>query len=520
MARPARNGKAAESTFLQAARIVLESVGKPMRPMEIVNAAIERGLLSDKLNGQTPHQTMKAKLSVHAKRHGESSEFVRAAPGKFTLRKLVEPNSIYKAVPYRPPPPAEQVLVFPSRLLDEHGRFQGIKKEHAELTSHLLSPSACTYLDRVTAECTDDYKQVICYVLVSRGRQLLAFNRGTYSRAEDMLRGRVCIGFGGHTTDTDRSLFDPSNMGVTACAVRELGEELKLPKKDRERLRSGIGLETIGVLNDDSSPVGRRHFAVVFRYEVSDDPRWNKPEKGERAITQLRWLDPESSSLMLRDFEYWSQLCLRFFYATAQSERPSLLVRRRRSLHPPHVLVVLGALGSGKSEATRVLKEEFGYTEINSGRVLANLLGRSPVTDVERASFQEAAWEFIQQRNAPKKLAAELWNRIQESNQPRVVVDGLRQVATLEQLKLQAGKSKIGVLYVHTPPDLAFEFYRARAGFEIDIHEFLRRREDNVEREVPSMISLADAVVYNWYGRNAYRDILRELIVESRSTAG
>ena len=70
-------------------------------------------------------------------------------------------------------------------------------------------------------------------------------------------------------------------------AVRELFEELALPEKDRDRLRRGDGLRVLGLLNDDSSATGRRHFAVV-RELIRDG---KKPQRSEKSITQLWWVD-------------------------------------------------------------------------------------------------------------------------------------------------------------------------------------------------------------------------------------
>ena len=72
----------------------------------------------------------------------------------------------------------------------------------------------------------------------------------------------------------------------------------------------------MGILNDDSSEVGRKHFAFVFRYHVKDSPTWNNPIRGEKAITQLRWLDMDPPKFSIRGFEYWSQLCLRTYFKT------------------------------------------------------------------------------------------------------------------------------------------------------------------------------------------------------------
>jgi len=52
------------SEFLRAAEVLFKKYGEPMSARQLVNAAIENQLFSDKLSGKTPHQTMKAKLSV------------------------------------------------------------------------------------------------------------------------------------------------------------------------------------------------------------------------------------------------------------------------------------------------------------------------------------------------------------------------------------------------------------------------------------------------------------------------
>jgi hypothetical protein len=76
-------------------------------------------------------------------------------------------------------------------------------------------------------------------------------------------------------------------------------------------------------------------------------------------------------------------------------------------------------------------------------------------------------------------------------------------------------RSKIGVLFVHTPPDVAFDFYRSReVSGSISIFDFLRVRDDPVEAEVREMIGQADAVLYNWNGRTEYQDAICDLMNE------
>jgi len=505
-----------KSEFLRVAMLLFEKYRRPMSAKELVSLGVEDKVFSDSRAGLTPAQTMKAKLSVHIRRHGARSPFVRTKPGQFFLRRLLEPAQlIYEAPPLNPPAPTERVLVFPANTLDHVGRFQGISRSWRRYQRALLRNSPCHYLERIPAEQDDNDKQVLTYILVSRAERLLAFKRGTFSRVEDFLRGSHCVGFGGHVAELDLTLFNTADLGLSDSAVRELSEELSLPDLDVERLSRREGLALVGVLNDDSSPAGRRHFAFLFRYEVSEDPRWNKPERNEKAVTQLRWLDPSAGDLSLRQFEYWSQLALRSFYPTSVHAEPTFLVRRRRPFVTPHILCVMGPVGSGKSEATKVLRDEFGYIEINSGRVLAGLLGIPPVPVTSREEIQRRGMEFITQPTGPTILAAALWREVAGAHEPRILVDGIRQAATLTELSALAKEHgmRLAKVFVHTPPDVAYRFYTTR-GTRLPIQDFLKLREADVEREVYSMIGNSDAVLYNWAGKPMYRNAVRRLMKE------
>jgi hypothetical protein len=153
---------------------------------------------------------------------------------------------------------------------------------------------------------------------------------------------------------------------------------------------------------------------VICRYEVSSDPAWASPQRGENSITKLRWLDLEHDDLHLERYEYWSQLCLRTCYPEVVRQRPAYMVRRRKPLRPPHVLCMLGQIGSGKTQSTSVLKSDFGYIEVNSGQALATLLGRPPLTpqnEAQREAFQREANEFIRSADGPVRLATAIWEQ-------------------------------------------------------------------------------------------------------------
>lgn len=495
----------------------MERERRPLRPRELVDLALKEGLFTHKIAGRTPHQTMKAKLSVHVRRLGAKSDFVRTAPGRFYLRRLLNEGSVlYEAPPLRPPPPNEEVLLYPTAWLDQQGmRFQGIMTAGADrLLQRLFDSGVMKYRDRRIAEETEDHKQIITYVMVTRGRKVLAYKRGQYSRAEDTLKGAHCIGFGGHVSMQDLSLFGQSTYGIFEAAARELKEELDLPLADILRLDRYEGLEIVGVLNDDASPNGQRHFAVLLRYDVSQDLWWQQPIRNEKSITQLRWLDPESSPQRLFEFEYWSQLCLLEYYQRAEITKPTYRIRHRSALRPPHLLVILGEVGSGKSATTTILRSGYSYSEINSGQVLANLLGIPSVTEDTRAEFQQRAWVFIKSDRGPEILAQAILAEATRIGGSRLLVDGIRQRETLQQLRRLAGTMRVGVLFVHTPFNVAFEFYQQRAGGTKSIYEFIQARGAPVEQEVGGLVTFADAVIYNWSGKAEYQKTMKKMMRE------
>lgn len=164
------------------------------------------------------------------------------------------------------------MTVFPRDAIGGESGFQGLTLDFEDLYASLFKSGICVGLPRTQAELTEDYKQVIAYVLVRRGDDFLAYRRGVYNRTADMLRGADCIGFGGHVSEDDHSLLSTDDAGILEAAARELSEELKLPAADLDRLKRRDGLRVAGIINDDSSSVGRRHLAVVLEYLVSKTP--------------------------------------------------------------------------------------------------------------------------------------------------------------------------------------------------------------------------------------------------------
>jgi len=75
-----------QTSFKSIAKKIITDAGKPLHYREVTRLAIEQGLLQS--GGKTPWATMNAQLSMDIVNNGESSQFYRAQPGYFGLRKL------------------------------------------------------------------------------------------------------------------------------------------------------------------------------------------------------------------------------------------------------------------------------------------------------------------------------------------------------------------------------------------------------------------------------------------------
>ena len=191
----------------------------------------------------------------------------------------------------------ELVLCIPRTLLDAIGSFQGIQTDVARYVPRILEAQHTRFVARSLAENDPSLKQVIPYVLIRKGDTLLHYVRGKGS-GEKRLVAMGSIGIGGHINHRDESLFADGQEFYEEALQRELHEELRMDGHFRT--------EPIGLINDDSTPVGRVHLGVVHLCELTEQ----NVSKGEACITDLRFLTlPEL--LERRDqMETWSQLCL------------------------------------------------------------------------------------------------------------------------------------------------------------------------------------------------------------------
>ena len=156
------------------------------------------------------------------------------------------------------------------------------------------------FMERDYAEQCSDFKQIIpyCLVIKRKGPELFVFR---YERltggSEERLHNKASIGVGGHINPED--VEDQSKRGFIAnCVWRELHEELIInkPKKFEN--------SALGLINDDTNPVGSVHFGWVTMVWVDDaEVREKDTLKGEF----VRFQDLLKDTTPLDAYETWSQ---------------------------------------------------------------------------------------------------------------------------------------------------------------------------------------------------------------------
>jgi len=184
--------------------------------------------------------------------------------------------------------------------------------EPAVLEERFLRPARehGFFAERRWAETHPEYKQPIPYVAVQRGGELLCLTR-LGAQGEKRLHGKRSIGVGGHVNPCDAPDAAAAGGGAEAgdelfarACHRELHEELILPP-------GPLALRPVGLLNDETTPVGAVHVGLVYALDASGCEvairETSAMSGGFEPLSALRRLAEASDS----PFETWSALLLR-----------------------------------------------------------------------------------------------------------------------------------------------------------------------------------------------------------------
>jgi predicted NUDIX family phosphoesterase len=182
--------------------------------------------------------------------------------------------------------PDEQVLVVPRASVIRGEGWLGMRADGLEATLEAVRTDGF-FMRRGDAEDDPTHKQVIPYLVLRDGHRWFLMRR-TRAGGDARLHDLWSIGVGGH--------LNPGDGDVERGLRREWAEEVVADFEP--------AFEPVGLLNDDTTPVGAVHLGVVF---VAD--------AGGRAVT-IREVDKLTGAFATTDdvaavrdaMETWSRL--------------------------------------------------------------------------------------------------------------------------------------------------------------------------------------------------------------------
>lgn len=198
----------------------------------------------------------------------------------------------------------ENVLVVPTSGINPllTGKFTKTHLDRA--LDYILSNHS--FRNRGTVEEDPSFKQIIPYVIVRFEDRYLLLQR-TSKQTEKRLHGKLSIGIGGHINDLETA---GSHKNILHAGLeRELEEEVHIAGQRRS-------LDLVGIISDDSTPVGQVHLGLVFLLETGS-PEFTV---NEADLMTAEWASVEQLRERHERMETWSQIAFDEVLAGAAAE--------------------------------------------------------------------------------------------------------------------------------------------------------------------------------------------------------
>jgi len=151
----------------------------------------------------------------------------------------------------------------------------------------------------------------------------------------------------------------------------------------------------------------------------------------------------------------------------------------RSSIGMPHVIVITGLSATGKTETSDYLSKELGYQVFGVGSF------RDKIAK-QRGFASALAYDKV---HGPGKLYAELYpqmiSEVERLATKGVIVEGVRSIAFLEEIKHRVGKENMEIFNLAIPKSKRLKFFMTREGIKSkSVAKRLLARRDMAKIEV------------------------------------
>jgi predicted NUDIX family phosphoesterase len=186
-----------------------------------------------------------------------------------------------------------------SDLFNEHrsyfNGFQHCTDVGLSLVNQIKQKASFRY--RGNCETDTQYKQVIPYCILKRGKEVFVYTRS--GGAEDRLNGRSSIGIGGHINPVRTCDIE---QNILQSMEREIDEEVIIPS----RLLTNRG-SFLGYINNDDDPVNQVHFGLAYIFYLDNEVTVETREKELKHGQFVKIKDLKGYS---GNWEKWSQVLI------------------------------------------------------------------------------------------------------------------------------------------------------------------------------------------------------------------
>jgi len=187
----------------------------------------------------------------------------------------------------------EEILVIPTKSLFSHVKsWQGINTTDFETIIEYIK-NHLSFMPRAHAETNFGYKQIIPYVLFTFKEKIFVMQRKS-NASEQRLASKFSLGIGGHIRQDDIQQND-----IFEWAYREFHEEVNY--------RGALKYQSIGILNDDSSDVGKVHLGVILLINGDSAEISIKDEHKDGMLLNI-----DECAQLYENMENWSKICFDF----------------------------------------------------------------------------------------------------------------------------------------------------------------------------------------------------------------
>lgn len=191
----------------------------------------------------------------------------------------------------------EEILVVRrSDLFQDTAPWHGINTQAFDTCMNIIQ-NHISFIPRAHAETNEAYKQIIPYIIFTFDKKIFVMQRKK-TASEQRLASKYSLGIGGHVRQEDIT-----NGDIFTWAQREFQEEVDYNGSQE--------MNKVGILNDDTSDVGKVHLGMVLLIQGNSELISIKDEHKSGMLLSL-----DECRALAPQMETWSQICLDFIQQT------------------------------------------------------------------------------------------------------------------------------------------------------------------------------------------------------------